>query len=199
VGDGELSIASCAMKRLIVTAPLVVLLTFSGAITASASTLSNELLSHKQLPTWSPYGVAASRLARCPESSFQVTRSSTEARVFLAQRKSETLFAEKLVTSSNPQAAYATAIAKTAKCPAATTINGNATFQQIKPLNLGRFSVTVRAFSLYAVVGGAAVTGCVAYARKGSVVLEIAELSMGSINERAFKSEVTLALAKIRA
>jgi hypothetical protein len=49
------------------------------------------------------------------------------------------------------------------------------------------------------VVGGAAVTGCVAYARKGNVVLEVAELSMGSINERAFRSEVALALGNIRA
>lgn len=171
----------------------------SGSISASASTLSSQLLSQKQLPSWSNYGVAASRLARCPESSFQVTNSSTQARVFLAQKKSETLFAEKLVTSSDPAKTYATALAKTAECPAATIINGNATFQRIKLLNLGRFSETVRAFSLYAVVGGAAVTGCVAYARKGNVVLEVAELSMGSINERAFRSEVALALGNIRA
>jgi hypothetical protein len=186
------------MKRLIVTTPLVIILVLSGAIGASGSTLSKELLSHKQLPTWSIYGVAASRLARCPESSFQLTKSGTEVREFFAQTKTETLFAEKLVTSSDPEEAYATAVSKTARCPAATTINGNATFQRIKPLNLGGFGVTVRAFSLYAVVGGAAVTGCVAYARKGHTVLEVAELSMGSISERAFKSELALALANVR-
>jgi hypothetical protein len=186
------------VKRFFISAPLVLVLVLSGAIGASASTLSKELLTQKQLPSWSPYGVAASRLARCPESSFQVSASNGEARVFLAQRSSETLFAEKLVTSSDPAKAYATAVAKTAKCPAPTIINGNATFQRIKALNLGSFSVTVRAFSLYAVVGGAAITGCVAYARKGNVVLEIGELSMGSINVRAFKSDVALALAKIR-
>jgi hypothetical protein len=187
------------MRRLFLTAPLVIALVLSGAVSASAATLSRELLSQKQLPSWSPYSVAASRLLRCPESSFQVADTNTEAREFLAQKKTETLFAEKLVTSSNPQKTYASALAKTAACPAATTINGNATFQRIKPLNLGHFSVTVRAFSLYAVVGGAAITGCVVYARKGSIVLEVAELSMGLINVRAFKSDVALALANIRA
>jgi hypothetical protein len=106
---------------------------------------------------------------------------------------------EKLVTSSDPAVAFATAVAKTAKCPAATTINGIATVQRIKPLNLGRFSVTVRAFSLFAVVGVATVTGYVAFARKGNVVLEMGELSLGSVNQRAFKSDVALALANVRA
>jgi len=168
-------------------------------VSASATTLSGQLLSQRQLPAWSKYYVAAAELARCPESSFQVVKSPSETRVFFAQKKTETLFAEKLVTSSNPKRTYAVAVAKSAKCPAATTINGNATFQRIKPLKLGTFSVSVRAFSLYAVVGGAAVTGCVAYARKGDVVLEIGELPMGSIDVRAFKSDVALALAKIKA
>lgn len=171
----------------------------SGAVGASASALSRQLLSQKQLPTWTLYDVAASRLSRCPASSFQVTASSNEARVFLDQKRTESLLVEKLVTSSDPAVAFATAVAKTAKCPAATTINGIATVQRIKPLNLGRFSVTVRAFSLFAVVGVATVTGYVAFARKGNVVLEMGELSLGSVNQRAFKSDVALALANVRA
>ncbi len=187
------------MRRLFLTVPLVMVLLLSGTMSAGATTLSKQLLSQKQLPTWSRYGVSASRLARCPESSFQLGAPGTEAREFLVQKRTETLIAEKLITSSDPANTYAIAVAKTAKCPAATTINGNATFQRIKPLNLGSFSVAVRAFSLYAVVGGAVLTGCVAYARKGTVVLEIGELSMGSISVRAFKTDVALALANIRA
>ncbi len=187
------------MRRLFLTAPLAIALLLSGTMSAGATTLSRQLLSQKQLPSWSTYAVSGTRLARCPESSFRVGASGAEARVFLVQEKSETLFAEKLISSSDPAKTYATALAKTAKCPAATEINGNATFQRIRPLDLGSFSVAVRAFSLYAVVGGAVLTGCVAYARKGSVVLEIGELTMGSISERAFKTEVALALANIRA
>ena len=187
------------MKRFFLTAPLVIALVFSGAISASATTLSAQLLSQKQLSSWSRYGVVAADVARCPESSFRVVTSPTQAGVFFVQAKTETLFAEKLVTSSNPKQIYAADVAKSAACPAATTINGSATTQRIKALNLGRFSVPVRAFSLYAVVGGTAVSGCVLYARKGNVVLEIGELSMGSISERAFKADVVLALGKIRA
>jgi hypothetical protein len=187
------------MRRLFLTVPLVIAVVLAGAVSASASTLSKQLLSPKQLPSWSTYPVAATRLARCPESSFQMGSANTEARVFLAQKKTETIFAEKLITSLNPQKTYASALAKTAVCPAATTINGVATTQRIKPLNLGRFVVSVRAFSVHAVVDGEAISGCVAYAIKGSVVLEVAELSLGSINERSFKSDVALALANVRA
>jgi hypothetical protein len=187
------------MKRLMVTTSLVVAMIFSGAVSASATMLSAQLVSQRQLPSWSRYDVVPSDVALCPESSFQVGTSHTEARVFFAQEKTETLFAEKIVTSSNPTKTYANAVAKTADCPSATTIDGNATFQRIKTLNLGRFSVPVRAFSLSAVAGGAVVTGCVLFARKGNVVLDIGEISKGSINARAFKAEVVRALANIRA
>jgi hypothetical protein len=187
------------MKRLCAVALLAAMLVVSIAINASAATLSRELLSQGQLPSWTHYSVVDSYLARCPESSFQVSASRSEARVFFVQQDTETLLAEKLVTSADSTKVYAAAIAKVADCPAATTIDGNATFQRIKALNLGRFTTPVRAFSLYAVVGGADVTGCVAYAREGSVVVEIGELSKGSINVKAFKADVAMALERVRA
>lgn len=186
------------MKRLCVAVSLAAALVVSGPISVSATTLSRELLSQRQMPSWSQYNVDAADVARCPESSFQISNSRTEVRVFFAQKNTETLFVEKLATSSSPTDAYAAALAKVADCPAATTIDGNATFQRIRALNLGRFTTPVRAFSLYAVVGGAVVTGCVAYAREGSVVVELGELSKGSINVKAFKTDLALALERVR-
>ncbi len=186
------------MKKLCVVTSLVMVLVVSGAISASASTLTSKLLSQKQLPSWSTYSVDARDVARCPESSFQASASPSQARVFFAQKSTDTLIAEKLVTSIHPTEVYAAAIAKVADCPAATTIDGSATFQRIKALNLGRFATPVRAFSLYAVVGGAEVTGCVAYAREASVVIEIGEISKTSISLKVFKADLTMALDRVR-
>jgi len=186
-----------SVKRLLL-APLAVALLLSGAVGASALTLSKQLLSPKQLPSWSRYYVGAAQLTGCPESSFQPTKSPHVVREFLVQMSSMTLLAEKLVVSSDPAENFESTTATVAKCRAAATIDGSVTFQRIKALNLGTFAVPVRAFSLYAVVGGAALTGCVVYASKGDVLLEIGELSMGSINPRAFRADVNLALERIR-
>ncbi len=180
-------------------APLAVALLLSGAIDASASTLSKELLSPQQLPSWSHFSVSAAELTGCPGSSFQSTTSSDAVRVFLVERHSQTLFAERLVTSSDPAATFASAVATVATCHGATRINDNATAERIKALPLGSFPVPVRAFSLYAVVAGMNVTGYLAYASKRGVLLEVGEISIGSISARAFRADVNLALAQIRA
>ncbi|MGA7835768.1 MAG: hypothetical protein WCA31_11235 [Acidimicrobiales bacterium] len=183
------------MKRLFV-APLAVAVLCSGAIGASASTLSKQLVSPTELPSWSRYFVSAALLAGCPESSFEAARGAT--REFLVKRFSKTLLAEKLVESSNPTKAYASAVAIVANCHVATTKKGTVTSERIKSLTLGNFSVPLRAFSLSAVVDRVAVTGYVVYASKGDVLLELGEISTGSINARGFTADVRLALAKIR-
>lgn len=200
VGTRPCPIASFSMKRLFLSAPLAVALLLSGVVGASASTLSRQLLSPEQLSSsWSRYSVEEALLTGCPESSFAATNPRSTARIFMVQASSMTVLAEKLDSSSEPAQAFARAVATTTRCRTATSIDGTATFPRIRTLSLGNFGVPIRAFSLHAVVGGTAVTGCVAYGLKGDVVLTIGELSMGSINERSFKSDVAHALAKIPA
>lgn len=188
------------MKRLLLSAPLTVALLLLGAVGASASTLSRQLLSPTQLSSsWSRYAVGATDLAGCPESSFLAATSGSSASIFMVQESSLTLLAEKLDSSSKPAQAYGRAVATSATCRARTSINDHVTLERVKPLALGSFGVPLRAFSLHADVGGVAVTGCIAYGLKGKVVLTIGEISSGSISERAFRSEVVRALSKIPA
>lgn len=185
------------MKRLVL-APLAVALVLSGAVGASASTLSKQLIGASELSgSWSAYGVSGADLTGCPESLF--TRSSGSASAFFVQRGAQSLVAEKLVASTSAASAYASAVARMSTCHAPKSVAGDSMTVRISPLSLGRSDGPERAFAVTSVVGGTRVTGEVVVARKGNVVVELAEATLASFSRQRFKSDLDIALAKIRA
>jgi hypothetical protein len=71
------------------------------------------------------------------------------------------------------------------------------TFPQRRSVNLGHYSVPVRGFTISFVLGGSHVIGAVAYAKKGSIVLAFAELSLTTLNTRSFEKLLAEAISKI--
>ena len=165
---------------------------------ASAATPpSKDVLARSQLGAqWSRYRISATDTARCPEAAFR--SASNSVRAVFAQRTSETLLVEKLTFAKSPSSALASALASATSCHAtATVIDGYTTFPTIKPVKLGHFAVAVRAFSLSAAVGGAEVTGAMAFALKGRVVIALGEISTGPLNAGQFRADLAKALSKI--
>jgi hypothetical protein len=185
------------MKRFAAVMTLfVVILSSVGA--AAAPSLRHELLPPKAVPGWSKYYIAAAETQSCPESTFAKPTTPSAVREVFANRSSETLLLEKLATSKSPKATYNSVLAKMTKCPkTGSTVDGQVTFPQKRPVNLGHFVVPVRGFAVSFVLGGAHVTGVVAYAIKGRTVLALGEISLTTLNARAFKRLVTEALSKI--
>jgi hypothetical protein len=186
------------MKRLFAVA--AVLLVLGPCVSAGAtSSLKSELLSLKQFPAqWSKYGIATADTRFCPEASFKGRKSASLARVVFANRGTESLFLEQLHRSKSPATVYASEVANATHCKkTGTEFKNTTTFETIKPVHLGKFSVPVRAFSMTAEVNGDKVTGCVVYARKGQVVFVAAEISLDPLNVKLFKSMVAHAIAKV--
>jgi hypothetical protein len=185
------------MKRFAaVMAFLVVIL--SGVSASAAPSLQHELLPAKEVPGWSKYYIAAAETASCPESTFAKPTTRSAIREVFVNRSSETLLLEKLATSKSPKATYNAVLAKMTKChKTATTVDGQVTFQKIRVVNLGHFDIPVRGFTVSFVLGGAHVTGAVAYATKGPIVLAFAEISLTTLNAHAFKKLLAKALSRI--
>jgi len=64
-------------------------------------------------------------------------------------------------------------------------------------VNLGRYSVPVKGYTIAFVLGGANVTGVIAYAKKGRVVLALAEITLTELSARQFKATLRVALSRI--
>jgi hypothetical protein len=186
-----------SMKRLAaVTALLVVLL--SSVSASAAPSLRHELLLPKELPGWSRYYVAPAETAGCPESTFAKSTTPSALREVFVNRSSQTLLLEKITTSKNPKDTYDVVLAKMTKCPkSASTVDGQVTFQRTRPVNLGHYAVAVRGFMVSFVLGGAKVTGAVAYAIKGPIVLAFAEITLTTLNAASFKKLLAQALSRI--
>jgi hypothetical protein len=165
----------------------------AGAVTPP----SKNVLVLSQLGTqWSTYHISAADTSHCPEAAFRA--GSGSVRAVFAQRESETILVEKLTITKSPSTALASAVTSATVCHSASTvIDGYTTFPTIKPVKLGHFAVTVRAFSLSATVGAAKVTGAMAFAFKGRTVVALGEISTGPLNVGQFKSDLTKALAKV--
>jgi hypothetical protein len=185
------------MKRTV--ASVALLLVLLSSVTASASpSLRHQLLSPKQVPGWSKYYIAPAETASCPESTFAKPTTSSAIREVFANRSSETLLLERIATSKNPKATYNLVLAKMTKCPkTGSTVDGQVTFPRTRSVNLGHYVVPVRGFTVSFVLGGSHVTGAVAYAIKGPIVLAFAEISLTTLNTRTFKKQLAEALAKI--
>jgi hypothetical protein len=150
------------------------------------------------VPGWSKYYIAAAETASCPESTFAKPKTRSAIREVFVNRSSETLLLEKLATSKSPHTTYNSTLKKMTRCPkTATTVDGEVTFQRTRAVNLGHFAVPVRGFTISFVLGGAHVTGVVAYATKGPTVLAFAEISLTELNAHAFKKLLTEALSRI--
>jgi hypothetical protein len=185
------------VKRIVAVTALVVVL-LSSASAGAAPSLRRQLLSAHQVPGWSKYYIAPAETASCPESIFAKPTTNSAVREVFANRSSETLLLERIATSSNPENAYNSVLAKMTKCPkTASTVDGQVTFQQKRSVNLGHYSVSVRGFTVSFVLGGAHVTGAVAYAKKGSIVLAFAEISLTTLDTRTFKKLLAEAISKI--
>jgi hypothetical protein len=185
------------VKRIAAVTALVVVI-LSSVSAGAAPSLSHQLLSAHQVAGWSKYDIAANETASCPESTFAKPTTRFAVREVFANRSSETLLLERIATSSNPQTTYNALLAKMTKCPTTgSTVDGQVTFPQRRSVNLGRYSVPVKGFTISFVVGGSHVTGAVAYAKKGSTVLAFAELSLTALNTRTFKKLLAEAISKI--
>ncbi len=175
---------------------VVVILSSAGA--GAAPSLGHQLLSSHEVPGWSRYYIAANETASCPESTFAKPTTRFAAREVFANRSTETLLLERIATSSNAQITYNALLAKMTKCPnTGSTVDGQVTFPQRRSVNFGRYSVPVKGFTIAFVLGGSHVTGAVAYAKKGSIVLAFAELSLTTLNTRTFKKLLADAISKI--
>jgi hypothetical protein len=185
------------VKRVGAVIALFVVILWSVSAAATPS-LSHQLLSPHQVPGWSKYYIAPAETASCPESTFAKPTTGLAVREVFANRSAETLLLERIATSSTPQNTYNSVLAKMTKCPkTASTVDGQVTFQQRRSVNLGHYSVPVKGFTVSFVLGGAHVTGAVAYAKKGSVVLAFAELSLTTLNTHTFKKLLAEAISKI--
>ncbi|HTT59065.1 MAG TPA: hypothetical protein VMF33_03370 [Acidimicrobiales bacterium] len=185
------------MKRIAaLTAVLVVMLSCAGA--SAATPLRHQLLTSRDVRGWTTYDVAAADTRSCPESTFSQPTNKSAVREVFADRSSETLLLEKLVTSPTPTLTYDAVLDHVTKCTkVAATFDGQVTFQRRQSVNLGHFAVPVRAYTVAFVLGGATVTGVIAYAKKGPVVLALAEITMTELSARQFKSTLREALARI--
>jgi hypothetical protein len=181
------------MKRFAAVTALFVALLTSVSASAAAPSLRHELLSSKEVPGWSKYYIAAS-----DTTSFAKPTTRSAVREVFANRSSGTLLLERLATSKVPQTAYNEILAKMTKCPkTASTVDGQVTFQRTRSVNLGHYAVPVRGFTVSFVLGGAHVTGVVAYATKGSDVLAFSEISLTTINTHAFKKLLAEAITRM--
>jgi hypothetical protein len=186
------------MKRFAAVTALFVALLTSVSASAAAPSLRHELLSSKEVPGWSKYYIAASDTTSCPESTFAKPTTRSAVREVFANRSSGTLLLERLATSKVPQTAYNEILAKMTKCPkTASTVDGQVTFQRTRSVNLGHYAVPVRGFTVSFVLGGAHVTGVVAYATKGSDVLAFSEISLTTINTHAYKKLLAEAITRM--
>jgi hypothetical protein len=185
------------MKRIAAcTAVLVVMLSCVGA--AAATPLRHQLLIPRDVPGWSKYYIAAADTRSCPESTFAKPTTASAVREVFANRSSETLLLEKLETSTTPTLTYNAVLDHMTKCTKiAATFDGQVTFQRKESVNLGRFAVPVKAYTIAFVLGGANVTGVIAYAKKGHVVVALAEITETELSARQFKSTLREALARI--
>jgi hypothetical protein len=185
------------MKRFAAAVALLAVL-LSSASASAAPSLQHQLLSAKEVPGWSKYVVAAAETVSCPESTFATPTTPSAIREVFANRSLETLLLERIATSKNPKTTYNSVLAKMTKCPkTGSTVDGQVTFQRTRSVNLGHFAVPVRGFTVSFVLGGAHVTGAVAYAIKGPIVLAFAEMSLTTLNTHTFKKLLTEALSKI--
>jgi hypothetical protein len=189
------------MKRLLSVIALFAALAPSVSAAAAPRPLTSELLSSKNLNSqWSRYYIERQDTSSCPEYNFSKPSSPASARTMFVNESTGTLLLEKLGESSNPVQLYNTLVTRTLKCPkTGSKLDGQVTFQQIHPMVLTGVAEPHRAFTLHAVVGGATVTGCVVYARKGSIVVAFAELSVFSLSQRQFKAAFATALKKTAA
>jgi hypothetical protein len=185
------------MKRFAVG--LVLLAVLVPSVSASAApALRHQLLSAKAVPGWSKYYIAPAETASCPESTFAKPKTRSAIREVFVNRSSETLLLERLATSKDPAITYGAVLAKMTKCPrTGTTVDGQVTFQRIRAVNLGHYAVPVRGFTVSFVLGGANVMGVVAYAEKRATVLAFAEITLTTINERAFRKYLAAAISKM--
>jgi hypothetical protein len=185
------------VKRIAAATALVVVL-LSSANAGAAPSLTHQLLSAHQVSGWSKYYIAANETASCPESTFAKPTTRSAVREVFANRSSETLLLERIATSADPQSTYNSVLAKMTKCPkTGSTVDGQVTFPQRRSVNLGHYSVPVRGFTISFVLGGSHVIGAVAYAKKGSIVLAFAELSLTTLNTRSFEKLLAEAISKI--
>ena len=185
------------MKRIAaITVVLVVLLSGVGA--SASSSLHHQLLTPKEVPGWAKYYIAKAQTQSCPESTFDKPSNASAIREVFANRSSETLLLEKLVISSDPSLAYTKLLDHMTKCTkTAATFDGQVTFQRKQPVNLGRYSAPVKGYTIAFVLGGANVTGVIAYAKKGRVVLALAEITLTELSARQFKATLRVALSRI--
>jgi hypothetical protein len=185
------------MKRIAaVTTFLVIILSATSAV--GAASLHHDLLTPRQVPHWTKYYIGAAQTASCPESTFAKSKSHSAIREVFVQKSSQTLLLERIDTSSDPTKAFTALLAHMTKCPkTASTLDGHVTFQHFHPVNLGKFAVPVKGYTLSAVVGNASVSGVIAYARKGHDVFALAEISLDPLNARSFDALLTKAIARI--
>lgn len=177
---------------------MVLVVMISGIDAGAASSLRHELLPPRDVPGWAKYYIAPADTRSCPESTFDKPTNGSAIREVFANRSSETLLLEKIQTSATPTLAYNTMLDHMTKCTKiAATFDGQVTFQRKQSVNLGRYTVPVRGYTIAFVLGGANVTGVIAYAKKGRVVLALAEITMTELNARQFKSALREALARI--
>jgi hypothetical protein len=184
------------MKRFAAALALLVVLLSSGSASAAPS-LHRQLLPPKDVPGWSTYDIAPAETASCPESTFAKPTTRSAIREVFVNRSSETLFLERIATSTTPKSTYNVVLEKIMKCPkAGSTVDGQVTFPRIRSINLGHFAVPVRGFTISFVLGGANVSGVVAYAVKGPIVLAVSEITLTTLNAQAFKRLLAEAISK---
>ncbi len=136
--------------------------------------------------------------ASCPASTFADLSGRSSAGEVLVDSKSETILLEKIVASSQPAHTYDELLARITHCNvAASSFDGQVTFPRVRPVSLGHTSVPVKAFSVSFVVQGAAVTGVVAYAKKGTVSVALAEVTLTQLNASGFRATLRRAIARI--
>jgi hypothetical protein len=167
---------------------------------ATTSPLTPELLTRSQLPAhFSLAQLTPSDNSTCLKSSFRLRPAGPSVRVaFTDVSVSRTLVIEKLTASSQPSAAFASAVRIATTCRAKSpSLGGYLVSQSIHQVNIGSFSVPAKTFKVVVATGTVIVTAYLLYAMSGHTRMTIGEASASALGVRGFRTLVTRALARI--
>jgi hypothetical protein len=181
-----------------IAALATVLVVALSCLSASAATpLSRQLVDFGAHSGWTPYVIGRAETGSCPESTFARLASPSSAGAVYENRSLETLFLEKVETSSHPVRTYDALLAHMTTCKKeAANFDGQITFPRTRTISLAHMSVAVKAYSVTFVDQGAHVSAVVAYARKGPVALAVAEIILTQLNAKHFTTLLRRAIAK---
>jgi hypothetical protein len=173
----------------------------STAATASALSLSSELLSVSQMPSgWSIDVQTGGSSPGCLARLFEPvgTRQTAHATVNFVYRGNLPLVSEKLGTYSSAKTAYAKIVATLADCKHVSGLSGSQKVTgTVKKLDIPSYGDASAAFAVKLDIQGTAIGNDIVIVRKGSVVMGVEEAGPPPVNVSELKGFVVKALKKL--